>query len=134
MLAPTARAFFRQTKPVLKPSSQYSQENFANGSSSIYFDQMYEQWRKDPESVHASFRAYFENVDSGAASAYQAPPTLGQTGQSDVVAQVLAALGSTGAGASSTQDIHESLQIMNMIRAYQINGHEAAYLDPLELD
>lgn len=51
--------------------------SFATGSNSIYFDQMYERWRKDPSSVHASFQAYFENVEKGVSNPYQAPPTLG---------------------------------------------------------
>jgi len=43
----------------------------------VYFDQMYEQWRKDPSSVHSSFQAYFKNVDNGVQNPYTAPPNLG---------------------------------------------------------
>lgn len=32
----------------------------------------------DPESVHASWRAYFNNIDRGAADPYTVPPTLGK--------------------------------------------------------
>jgi 2-oxoglutarate dehydrogenase E1 component len=54
-------------------------ESFANGTSSIYFEQMYEQWQADPDSVHASWRAYFQNIEAGVADPYTAPSTLGQT-------------------------------------------------------
>ena len=57
--------------------STLNKESFANGTNSVYFDQMYEQWKRDPNSVHASWRNYFNNVESGAANAYQSPPNLG---------------------------------------------------------
>lgn len=38
---------------------------------------MYDSWKADPKSVHASWDAYFRNVEYGAApgQAYQPPPT-----------------------------------------------------------
>jgi 2-oxoglutarate dehydrogenase E1 component len=38
---------------------------------------MYEQWKKDPNSVHASWRNYFQNVEGGSAVPFTLPPTLG---------------------------------------------------------
>ncbi|KAK6048626.1 hypothetical protein COOONC_13870 [Cooperia oncophora] len=48
-----------------------------NATSSMYIEQMYSAWKADPKSVHASWDAYFRNVEGGAApgQAYQAPPT-----------------------------------------------------------
>jgi len=69
-----SRGFYKKTKFLQKPGAA---EGFANGSSSVYFDQMYEKWRRDPNSVHASFQAYFQNVEKGVESPYAAPPTLG---------------------------------------------------------
>lgn len=40
---------------------------------------MYDQWRKDPSSVHSSWRVYFENVEKGVDVPFQLPPTVGQT-------------------------------------------------------
>ena len=60
---------------MLKP---FGSENFANGTSAVYVDQMYEMWKEDPNSVHSSWRAYFEGVDAGAEEAFQAPPTIGK--------------------------------------------------------
>ncbi len=78
MLPASQRGVFGPTLPLFKSGNAYARENFANGTSSVYFDQMYEQWIKDPDSVHPSFAAYFSNVDSGADAAYSAPPTLGK--------------------------------------------------------
>jgi hypothetical protein len=46
-------------------TSELTAEPFLNGSSGIYVEQMYESWRRDPSSVHASWAAYFANVDAG---------------------------------------------------------------------
>ena len=57
-------------------------DNFANGTSAVYVDQMYDMWRDDPNSVHASWRAYFSNVQNEAAEPFQAPPSLGRDSSS----------------------------------------------------
>lgn len=49
-----------------------------SGTSSVYAEQMYEQWRKDPASVHASWRIYFQNLEGDVAIPFELPPTVGQ--------------------------------------------------------
>merc|ERR1719355_29677 len=53
-------------------------EPFVNGTNANYVEQMYLSWMDDPSSVHASWNAYFKQVEQGAApgSAFQAPPAL----------------------------------------------------------
>ena len=67
---------FSVTRPLNKSTS--NQESFLSGSSSIYAEQMYDSWKKDPSSVHASWRSYFENLESGADTPFTLPPTVGQ--------------------------------------------------------
>jgi 2-oxoglutarate dehydrogenase E1 component len=71
---------FRPTLAMRKPAT----DNFANGTSAVYVDQQYEDWRIDPNSVHSSWRAYFENIEGEAQEPYQAPPSIGKTGGNDV--------------------------------------------------
>jgi 2-oxoglutarate dehydrogenase E1 component len=40
-------------------------DNFANGTSAVYVDMLYDQWKENPNSVHASWRSYFDNVEKG---------------------------------------------------------------------
>jgi 2-oxoglutarate dehydrogenase E1 component len=54
-----------------------TQESFLSGTSSVYAEHMYEQWRKDPNSVHASWRIYFQNLEGGASTPFELPPTVG---------------------------------------------------------
>ncbi|CAF4950109.1 unnamed protein product [Rotaria magnacalcarata] len=56
-------------------------ESFLNASSSNYIDEMYEQWSKDPQSVHKSWDLYFRHQH------YQRPPTLGVTPPSPALLQ-----------------------------------------------
>ncbi len=53
---------------------------------------MFDQWKEDPNSVHPSWKIYFNNIEEGAEVAYVAPPTIGQkrsTGESEQLQQVL---------------------------------------------
>ena len=68
---------FSGSRALNKPMA--STDNFANGTSAVYVDQMYEMWKEDPNSVHASWRAYFSGVDSNVEEPYQPPPSLGKS-------------------------------------------------------
>ena len=56
---PVSRAFF-STKPL-------ETETFLTGSSSLYAEQMYDQYSEDPNSVHPSWKKYFDNLENGIA-------------------------------------------------------------------
>ena len=44
---------FRQSYVLNKPMG--SLDNFANGTSAVYVDQLYEEWKENPNSVNASW-------------------------------------------------------------------------------
>lgn len=69
---------FRASQLLHKPLSAQT-DNFVNGTSAVYIDQLYDQWQEDPNSVHASWQAYFSNIENNVAEPFQTPPTLGQT-------------------------------------------------------
>lgn len=95
--------------------------SFLSGSNSVYVDSMYSAWQRDPNSVHASWQAYFASVAAGgdASSAFVAPPAV--TGQALPSFQPRA-----GGGESS-----DTARTMHLIAAFQRRGHEMANLDPL---
>ena len=70
-----SRNFSKPSRTLSKPMQT---DNFVNGTSAVYVDQMYDMWREDPQSVNASWRAYFSNVENDSAEPFQAPPTLGR--------------------------------------------------------
>jgi len=133
---------FRASLALRAPMAGAQQDNFVNGSSAVYVDHLYEQWREDPASVHASWRAYFENEEASIPQAYVSPPTLGQSEtQSMPIDQILSSLknnnpdnGVMSMDATSFEKANiDSFRVMQLIRAFMIDGHFSANLDPLRL-
>mmetsp|Transcript_7918 Transcript_7918/g.23443 ORF Transcript_7918/g.23443 Transcript_7918/m.23443 type:complete len:313 (-) Transcript_7918:17-955(-) len=105
----------------------HENETFLTGSASLYAEQMYEMYQSNPENVHETWRTYFDNLDEGIAydeTNFQSPTVLegagGMAARTTQSAQM--------AGAPS-----DSLGVSHLIRAYQVNGHSAAQIDPLGL-
>jgi hypothetical protein len=54
-------------------------ETFLTGSSSLYAEQMFDQYSEDPNSVHPSWKQYFDNLEEGVAFSaedYSRPSTI----------------------------------------------------------
>mmetsp|Transcript_30276 Transcript_30276/g.22030 ORF Transcript_30276/g.22030 Transcript_30276/m.22030 type:complete len:228 (+) Transcript_30276:114-797(+) len=112
------------------------QDNFASGANAAYGDQMYEQWRADPQSVHASWNAYFTNLEGGSETPYTEPPTLGKTGNEAKLDEMLSLLkqgGVPSSGVADARSMEETAKIMSILRAYMTHGHLMADTDPLGL-
>ena len=43
----------------------HESESFLTGTSSLYAEQMYEQYLDDPNSIHPSWKIYFDNIEEG---------------------------------------------------------------------
>lgn len=86
------------------------------------------EWKRDPESVHVSWRVYFKNMESGdmpISQAFQPPPNLvpNMTGGVPRLAGGLALEGGGG--------VTNHLKVQLLVRAYQARGHHTANIDPL---
>ncbi|CAK9115854.1 unnamed protein product [Durusdinium trenchii] len=76
----------------------------ASGVNARYLENLYLQWKVNPSKLDAQWNDYFRALEAGT--------SLSSTG----------VVGSGGAGG-----------LQNLIRAYQVRGHESANLDPLGL-
>ena len=76
----------------------------------MYLEELQRSWEKDPKSVDPSWDTFFRNFTG--APAQSAAPAVGISGQT----------------------IQESMRLLLLVRAYQVNGHMKAKLDPLGLD
>ncbi|KAM0953283.1 putative oxoglutarate dehydrogenase (succinyl-transferring) [Dioscorea sansibarensis] len=81
-------------------------DSFLDGTSSVYLEELQRAWEADPSSVDESWDNFFRNF-------------VGQA--------------STSPGISG-QTIQESMRLLLLVRAYQVNGHMKAKLDPLGLE
>ncbi|XP_041976105.1 2-oxoglutarate dehydrogenase, mitochondrial isoform X3 [Aricia agestis] len=120
--------------------SSAAAEPFLNGSSSAYVETMYNAWLSDPNSVHASWDAFFRNATAGAQPgvAYTSPPNLAPYNKNEVplTSLVPAIGGSTSISSGSPINekiIDDHLAVQAIIRSYQIRGHHIAKLDPLDI-
>lgn len=102
-------------------------DSFLQGSNSNYVDEMYEAWRQDPASVHASWNAYFKNIENDnipPSKAFQAPPTIVPTVSGG-------AAGFYPGQSPISEDVVTHLKVQLLVRAYQVRGHQKAKIDPL---
>lgn len=90
--------------PQSVPLSKLS-DNFLDGTSSVYLEELQRAWEEDPNSVDESWDHFFRNF----------------------VGQSAATSGISG------QTIQESMRLLLLVREYQVNGHLKANLDPLNL-
>ncbi|XP_045513578.1 2-oxoglutarate dehydrogenase, mitochondrial isoform X2 [Pieris brassicae] len=118
--------------------SSTAAEPFLNGSSSAYVETMYNNWLTDPNSVHASWDAFFRNATNGAQPgvAYTPPPNLAPYTKNEVpLTSLVPAAGGMPSIASGSpineKIIDDHLAVQAIIRSYQARGHLAADLDPL---
>ncbi|CAM8936940.1 unnamed protein product [Rhodiola kirilowii] len=81
-------------------------DSFLDGTSSVYLEELQRMWEADPSSVDESWDNFFRNFVGQAATS---PGISGQT-------------------------IQESMRLLLLVRAYQVNGHMKANLDPLGLE
>ena len=140
-----------------KPRSEQNQAMldtlFLDGGNAVYLEQMQAQYARDPNSVDASFRAYFGALEDNAAAvktaegpAWKRPDwpidvsgdltsaLTGDWGDAGKAAEKIAAR--SGAEASSDdvrQATKDSLGALMLIRAHRMRGHLIADLDPLGL-
>jgi len=56
---------FKSTSAIETKTNKHESETFLTGSSSLYAEQMYENFCVDPNSVHETWRKYFEDMDQG---------------------------------------------------------------------
>ncbi|XP_045493690.1 2-oxoglutarate dehydrogenase, mitochondrial isoform X2 [Colias croceus] len=118
--------------------SSTAAEPFLNGSSSAYVETMYNNWLTDPNSVHASWDAFFRNATNGAQPgvAYTPPPNLAPYSKNEVpLTSLVPAAGGMPSIASGSpineKIIDDHLAVQAIIRSYQARGHLAADVDPL---
>ncbi|KAJ3403510.1 hypothetical protein HDU80_004076 [Chytriomyces hyalinus] len=105
--------------------------SFLSGSNSVYIDQMHAEWIRDPTSVHASWRAYFDNVSKGVAVPFVSPFGASLQSQSQVPIGNSPDYVQADEANIPAAEILDHMKVQLLVRAYQIRGHQLADLDPL---
>jgi 2-oxoglutarate dehydrogenase E1 component len=110
-------------------------DNFLSSDNALYAEQMFENWKKNRSSVHASWDAYFTNLSNGVESnqAFIQPP------------RPQSAVGSSAHHATPDHSTHKKHggettshvaqeKLAQMILRYRRRAHELANIDPLNIE
>ncbi|KAK1746896.1 2-oxoglutarate dehydrogenase E1 component [Skeletonema marinoi] len=123
-------------KSMIRPAAAFfstapqKSESFLSASSSLYVESMLEQYEADPNSVPESWQVYFKSLDSETTSTTTEVIDDGYFNQPTIV---LSNKKIAPSAALTTSLPSDSLGVAHLIRAYQVNGHRSANLDPLGL-
>lgn len=109
--------------------------SFLNAANTQFFADLYDQYLENPDSVEASWRAFFQGFDFARESygddffQESVPQEV-----STVTAPVASSVASTPQAAlvPVSGKIEKELQVLNLIKAYQRQGHLLAQIDPLK--
>lgn len=105
----------------------YAAESFLYGTSSVYCEQMFLKYQNDPKSVDATWRQYFEVVESGSS---MQPGTFEPT-HTFVYNNNKSSNNNSSNSVQTNTTNSDSLGVSHLIRAYQTSGHHGASIDPL---
>lgn len=109
--------------------------SFLNAANTQFFADLYDQYLESPDSVEASWRAFFQGFDFARESygddffQESVPQEV-----STVTAPVASSVASTpqAAPVPVSGKVEKELQVLNLIKAYQRQGHLLAQIDPLK--
>ena len=103
-----------------------------NGLDPAFLDAQYRQWQKDPNSVGADWRTFFQGFELG----YERAPEPAKMDGSASATTAPAPIATTAAAAPAAPAASRGSQskVDSLIYAYRNLGHLAANLDPLGTD
>ncbi|TVP92282.1 MAG: 2-oxoglutarate dehydrogenase E1 component [Pseudomonadaceae bacterium] len=108
-----------------------------SGGNASYVEELYELYLQDPNSVADEWRSYFQKLPqvNGHAATDISHSAIRQQFQLLTQNNRRPAAASSSASAGSVSVDHEKKQVdvLRLIQAYRMRGHQAARLDPLEL-
>ncbi len=110
---------------------QFAASSQLSGGNAAFVEELYEAYLRDPASVAAEWRSYFDTFKGREA---------GDVPHSDAVARIETAQKLNGharmASAEAGADVQAQKQagVLKLVTAYRSRGHIAAQLDPLDLE
>jgi 2-oxoglutarate dehydrogenase E1 component len=131
----------------------FAETSFLYGGNAAFIEALHEQWAKDPNSVSAAWRAFFDQLKdsaetvtaAAAAGSWGHAPSIARTEELSaldgmwpaVEAKAKAAVKERDPGASEAEvraAAHDSIRALMLIRTFRIRGHLQANLDPLGIE
>ncbi len=103
-----------------------------SGGNAAYVEELYELYLHDPNSVSEEWRTYFQKLPAdGGLSTDVSHSTVRD--QFVLLAKNQRRAQPVSAGSISTEHEKKQVEVLRLIQAYRMRGHQAAQLDPLGL-
>ena len=103
--------------------------SFLNAANTQFFADLYDQYLENPDSVEASWRAFFQGFDF-ARESYGDDFFSEESFSSQPAPQVATP---QVASLPISDKVEKELRVLNLIKAYQQQGHLLAQIDPLRV-
>ncbi|HEY1029398.1 MAG TPA: 2-oxoglutarate dehydrogenase E1 component [Pseudomonas sp.] len=103
-----------------------------SGGNAAYVEELYELYLHDPNAVPEEWRTYFQKLPTdGSAAADVSHSTIRD--HFILLAKNSRRAQPVSAGAVSSEHEKKQVEVLRLIQAYRVRGHQAAQLDPLGL-
>ena len=131
VLTHTRKAVAQRLPRLLELRRRTFYEDAASTTNTLYLESLYTQYQADPSKLDAKWGEYFAAMEAGQKAE---PPVVGSSlRQLGIETRLAAAVTSGEAAAGLVASSSGAGGLQNLIRAYQVRGHESASLDPLNL-
>ncbi|PZR28133.1 MAG: 2-oxoglutarate dehydrogenase E1 component, partial [Ectopseudomonas oleovorans] len=103
-----------------------------SGGNAAYVEELYELYLHDPNAVPEEWRTYFQKLPTdGSAATDVSHSTIRD--HFVLLAKNSRRAQPVSAGAVSSEHEKKQVEVLRLIQAYRMRGHQAAQLDPLGL-
>ena len=106
------------------PMKKSRQTSYLYCGNNELLEQLYHQFGKDPQSVAAEWRDYFEKIEQSETTAQLGYPTKRPSSG-------VAPSSRHSSGAVNQQQVKKQVSVLQLINAHRFRGHREADLDPL---
>ncbi|KII63499.1 2-oxoglutarate dehydrogenase, mitochondrial [Thelohanellus kitauei] len=114
-------SLFSRTRKGAYVSTRHA--SFLSGANASYIDELFDEWKKDPNSVHKSWDLLFRASEKGVnLESYLSPLNSSVVNKNAQIASSNQPV--------STQQIIDQVNVNGLIQSYQFHGHKQAKTDP----
>lgn len=103
-----------------------------SGGNAAYVEELYELYLHDPNAVPEEWRTYFQKLPTDGSAAADVPHSTIRD-YFVLLAKNSRRAQPVSAGAVSSEHEKKQVEVLRLIQAYRVRGHQAAQLDPLGL-
>lgn len=105
---------------------------YLSGSNAAYVEELYELYLHDPNAVPEEWRTYFQKLPTDGSSAIDVSHSTIRD-HFVLLAKNQRRAQPVSAGSVSSEHEKKQVEVLRLIQAYRMRGHQAAQLDPLGL-